>query len=204
MAEDTTQSDNSELYKALPVMEVFPYDDYLIEIDENGIMPEFDVAPILINELGSFGNTQRLNFYYDEGVTTIMISFYQDDLLDLVGISKAVKKLDSVNSDISAGLASEDLLEKIDLVKKSKKFTKLLKLDSFTNPPFEPILQELLSTNEVALESDIALELQKLKPKKISKITLGEKEKTAIFSYLNFQLHYARILLGVVIAAKIY
>lgn len=204
MADESTQSDNAELYKALPVMEAFPFSEYLIEVETDDIKPEFDVAPILINELGSFGNTQRLNFYYDEGTTTIMISFYQDDLLDLVAISQEVKKLDSVNDDINLGLESVDLLEKINLVKKSKKFTKLLKLASFTNPPFEPILQELISTNDAVLESAIIMELHKLKPKKICDLNLGEKEKTAIFSYLNFQLHYAKILLGVVIAAKIY
>jgi hypothetical protein len=204
MAEDNIQTDNSELYKALPVMESFPFTEYLIEVEADDIKPEFDVAPILINELGAFGNTQRLNFYYDDGETTIMISFYQDDLLDLVSISSSIKKLDSVNKDIALGLETTDIVEKIDYVKKSRKFSKLLKLDCFANPPFEAILQELISTNGAILESEIVLELQKLKPKKILNINLGEKEKTAIFSYLNFQLHYAKILLGIVIAAKIY
>lgn len=202
MDERGSQDKTSELYKTLPFMEAFPFEEYEIDLESDG--DELEVSPILIKTLGSFGESQHLNFNYVEYDSTIMVSFNREDILEVAEIASKIKKLDSVRLELDFGLRSSEIGTKIDAIKKGRKFIKLLNNENVMGPEFAPFLQEMLSLHEASLESHLILELQKLKPQKLFDFKFTLAERAAIFSYLNFQLHYARILLGVVIAAKIY
>jgi hypothetical protein len=102
------------------------------------------------------------------------------------------------------GLETVDLVKKIKCVQASKKFLKSLLNENITQPRFEFFLTEILNLNEATLEGELIFELQRLKPKRILTEKLTDLELDSIFSYLNFQLHYCKILLGIVIATKIY
>ena len=202
MSENGSQDKTSELYETLPFMELFPFKEYEIDLESDG--SELEVSPILIKTLGSFGESYHVNFNYIEHGATILVSFYLEDILEVAETAKVIKKLDSVRIELEDGIKSNSLVTKVDSIKKARKFIKLLKSDSLENPEFIPFLQEMLALHEAVLESSLILELQKLKLQRILDFKLTTNEKIAIFSYLNFQLHYARILLGIVIAAKIY
>jgi hypothetical protein len=202
MGERGSQNKTSELYETLPFMEAFPFEEYEIDLESDG--DQLEVSPILIKTLGTFGESQHVNFNYVEHDATILVSFHREDILYAVEISSEIKKFDAVRKEIEAGLTSNNILIKVDAIKKGRKFIRLLKNDNLMNPEFAPFLQEMLTLHAVSLESHLILELQKLKPQRILDFKFTPGERMAIFSYLNFQLHYARILLGVVIAAKIY
>ena len=202
MGEKGSQNKTSELYETLPFMEAFPFKEYEIDLESDG--DELEVSPILVKTLGSFGESQLLNFNYVEHDATIMVSFHREDIIQTAEDSAKIKKLDSVRQELEKGIKSNDIVVKIEAIKKGRKFIRLLDNENLMNPEFAPFLQEMLTLHSASLESHLVLELQKLKPQKILDFKLIPAEKIAIFSYLNFQLHYARIILGVVIAAKIY
>jgi hypothetical protein len=205
MSENDSLDKTSELYKDLPFMEAFPFKEYEITLETEGIdSAELGIAPILLNTLGTFGTENHINFNYIENDELVLISFYLEDVVHVSNISQKIKKLNSVKDDLNEGLSSNSLQVKIDHIKKSKKFIKLLESDNLEYAPFTDVLQDMMSINDVTLTSQQVLGIQKLNLLKIQEEDLVTKQREVIVSFLNFQLHYARIILGIVIAAKIY
>ncbi len=204
MGEETGADNNLELYKKFPFMEAFPFDDYSIYFEEEDSKISLEVSPILINTLGSISTSGLINFQYIENDAAVTVSFPQVNVLYITKVVEQIKKLDSVAEELRLGLAENDLETKMQCIKKSKKFLKLFKNESLEFPKFEPFLAEMLNLHEVALESELILELQKLKANRLLRCTLTLNEEAAVLAYLNFQLHYCRIILGIVIAVKIF
>jgi hypothetical protein len=204
MGEAHSANKTPGLYDILPFMEAFPFEDYEIEVEPEGDDISKEVSSILIKTLGAFGASYNINFQYFEDESAVVVSFHEDDILYLTESAVKVKKMDSVLQDLLAGLASSNIKEKIEGIKKSKKFIKQLENDNLTYTRFEPFLSEMLKLNDAVLENELMLELHKLKPKKILEKNLSPEQAGSIAAYLNFQLHYCKILLGIVIAIKIH
>lgn len=205
MSEEESPDRILELYELIPCMEMFPFNEYQIALENEGKGPEeIGVSPLLIKTLGSFGKEQRVAFYYLEEETNIMISIDIDDIKYLIEISKKIKKLNSVNESLIQGLQSDSLEIKMAEIKRSKKFISLLDSDKLNGPPFENVLSDLIEINEVAFTSNQMIGLQRLNFKKLQISELSAAKLHVAKSYLNFQLNYARILLGIIISAKIY
>lgn len=205
MGENGSQNKTLELYETLPFMESFPFEEYEIEVETEGNDPaELGVAPILLNVLGTFGQDEKIIFNYFEKGTAIQISFHLEDVAAIADSSSKIKKLNIFNEILNTAVISDSIEKKIEIIKESKKLIKLLDCENLLYAPFTEVLKDMLELYQVSLTSLQLLGVQKLQSKKLEEDNLSSNQKEAILSYFNFQLHYARIILGVVIAAKIH
>lgn len=205
MGENGSQNKTLELYETLPFMESFPFEEYEIEVETEGNDPaELGVAPILLNVLGTFGQDEKIIFNYFEKGTAIQISFHLEDVAAIADSSSKIKKLNVFNEILNTAVISDSIEKKIEIIKESKKLIKLLDCENLLYAPFTEVLKDMLELYQVSLTSLQLLGVQKLQSKKLEEDNLSSNQKEAILSYFNFQLHYARIILGVVIAAKIH
>lgn len=196
-----------ELCDNLPFMQSFPFMEYSIFLEEipGTSAKDLGINPMVISEVGDLESNTRVNFSYISGESTIMVSFYLDDITYIEANQHLVKKLDSIRKDLDLGLASSDPHEKIQMIKKGRAFVRQLKSISLDSPVFEEVLLDICEITEVNLASNIMLDLHKLNTKgSLKGDDLTKRERDVIATYLDFQLHYAKIVLGVLIAAKIH
>lgn len=196
-----------EICDSLPFMHAFPFKEYTIALQQSQEKSAQDLGinPIIAKSFGEIEPSKRVHFSYEEGDATLLVSFYLDDLKYIENNYRKIKKLDSVLKDLNDGMATNSIEEKIQAIKKGKAFVRLLKSDILNSPQFEGILLDICEILEISLATNVMLDLHKLNVKGV--LTTEEftkKERGAIAAYLNFQLHYAKIILGIVIAAKIY
>lgn len=194
-----------ELMLALPFMAEFPFKDYEIRLVEKGEdFIQLGISPMLINEFGDTGKIESLNFYYSEMGSEVLISIGKYDVEWISEQAESVKKLDSIREAMDAGLKTEDLIEKVKSIKAGKKFTKSIGCDSTLLLDFAEILSDFVKLYDTALNSKIKLGLQKLSEATLKSTEFSERQYKAVSAFFNFQIHYIKILLGIVIAAKIY
>ena len=202
---DGTVDRTSELIAVLPFMAEFPFGEYDITMVERGAdFIKLGVSPILVKEFGDTGKIQSLNFYYIEEGSDISISLYKGDVEWIAEEAANVKKVDALCKILDTSLSSEDLILKTRAIKNGRKFSKLLNYDAVTGIDFNELLSEFLSIYDTHLNSKIKLGLQKLSEATLKSTEFSEKQFKAVNAFLNFQIHYIKILLGIVIAAKIY
>jgi hypothetical protein len=203
--QDGTVDRTSELMTVLPFMAEFPFGDYDIMMVEKGEdFIKLGVSPILVKEFGDTGKIQSLNFYYIEEGSDISISLYRGDVEWIADEAKYVKKIDALRKTLDDSLSSDDLILKTKAIKIGRKFSKLLNCDAVTGIDFGELLSDFLMIYDTHLNSKIKLGLQKLSEATLKSTEFSEKQFKAVKAFLNFQIHYIKILLGIVIAAKIY
>lgn len=202
---DGTVDKTSELTTVLPFMAEFPFGEYDILMVERGEdFIRLGVSPILVKEFGDTGKIQSLNFYYIEEGSDISISLYRGDVEWIAEEAVHVKKIDALRKILDDSLSSDDLILKTKAIKTGRKFSKLLNCDAVTGIDFNELLSEFLIIYDTHLNSKIKLSLQKLSEASLKSTEFSEKQFKAVKAFLNFQIHYIKILLGIVIAAKIY
>lgn len=202
---DETVDTTSELLYVLPFMAEFPFGNYDIRMVEKGDdFIRLGVSPILVKEFGDTGKIQSLNFYYIEEGSDISIALYRGDVEWIAEEAIHVKKIDALRKTLDDALSSEDLTLKTKAIKNGRKFSKLLNCDAVTGIDFNDLLSEFLIIYDTHLNSKIKLGLQKLSDATLKSTEFSERQFKAVKAFLNFQIHYIKILLGIVIAAKIY
>ena len=203
--QDGTVDKTSELMTVLPFMAEFPFRDYDIMLVEKG--EDFiglGISPILVKEFGDTGKIQSLNFYYIEEGSNISISLYKGDVEWIADEAKHIKKIDALRKTLDEALCSDDLILKTKAIKTGRKFSKLLNCDAVTGIDFNELISDFLIIYDTHLNSKIKLGLQKLSEATLKSTEFSEKQFKAVKAFFNFQIHYIKILLGIVIAAKIY
>lgn len=205
MGEKAARGKLPKLHEAFPFMSAFPFDEYTIKLEKEGQDPlEMGVAPILVNNLGTLGTGIRVGFFYQEGEASVMVSFFEEDLRIIHDEASRIKKLNSVREELDLALESNDLEIKTIGIKANRKFISQLDIPHLSFQPFGGVLEELIKVHEVNLTSTQKLGLQQLSIKKILNKKPTDKEELVMRSFLNFRLNYIKIVLGIVIAAKIY
>ncbi len=203
--ENRPNGEKLEVYTTFPFMESFPFEEYEITMEKEGVDPsELGISPILLKTLGSFGTENHFNFTYVEVENAFSISFYQEDIAEVAEAADRIKKLDSIAQELQSGLTEQALGKKLELVKQSKKFIKSLKLPNLLFAPMNDVLENILDIHSAVLPNDVIVAVQKLNVQKLESLSLEYSQRKAVESFLNFQLNYAKILLGIVIAAKIH
>jgi hypothetical protein len=203
--QDGTVDRTSELMTVLPFMTEFPFGDYDIMMVERGEdFIQLGVSPILVKEFGDTGKIQNLNFYYIEEGSDISISLYKGDIEWIAEEAIHVKKVDALRKMLDDALSSDDLILKTKAIKNGRKFSKLLNCDTVTGIDFNELVSDFLIIYDTNLNSKIKLGLQKLSEATLKSTEFSERQFKAVRAFLNFQIHYIKILLGIVIAAKIY
>lgn len=186
--------DLSNIYDEFPFMQSFPFNDYHIQLianfDELGYEAPAELADLTVS------------FSYNEKGSDVHIFFIPEDIYFLYEKSKDIKTLDSVRELIDRGLTSPKIEAKTECVLDSVEF--LEKVDkSYANiDNFDGILDDLIGINNADFSIIIADKIKRLLDGESPK--LNKLERDVISSYLNFQLHHAKIILGVIIAAKIH
>lgn len=204
MGENKTKGKTLDIRSVLPYMEAFPYDNYEIVLEEEEDLDPIDISPILLNVFGPLNKDEKVTFKYLEKDSIVQISFYLDDVEYIAAASNKIKKMDSINEDLEKALTTKSLEEKIESIKRSKKFIKLLDSDHLLFAPFTEVLRDMLDLYDTSLIASQILGVQRLQHKKIEEEKLTQKQKDAVSAFFNFQLNYAKIILGIVIAVKIY
>jgi hypothetical protein len=203
--EEIVQDKTTQLFKSIPFMSEFPFDDYEMTIEDLSLpLDQLGIAPILINEIGNTDFMKRVDFYYAEGESSVSISLRKEDIDWLASEAPKIKKLDDLRENLDVALKSKSLIDKVKNIKNSRKF-----LNNFDDPnlhevDFNVTLSEFLELYEISLDSKVKLALQNLNAKSFIKFEFTENQYKAISGFLNFQLHYIKIILGIIIAAKIY
>ena len=194
-----------ELSKVIPFILEFPFKEYDIRLVERGEdFIQLGISPMLVNEFGDTGTIENLNFYYTEGGSDISISINKHDVEWIAEQANLVKKLDSIRKSLDDGLESKSLIDKIKSIKFGKKFTKLIGCDNTLIIDFNELLSEFIELYDATFTSKIKLGLQKLSEATLNSTELSERQYKVASAFFNFQIHYIKILLGIVIAAKIY
>ena len=147
---------------------------------------------------------KRVDFYYSEGDSSVSISLRKDDVEWLASQSGKIKKLNAPREKLDYALASVKIADKMKTIRDSKKFFNSFDEFSLHDFDFNATLFEFLEIYDVSLESRVKFALNNLNIKSFEKFELTEKQQQAVCGFLNFQLHYVKIILGVIIAAKIH
>jgi hypothetical protein len=202
---DEPRDKTSELLDVLPFMSSFPFSDYEITMDERGDdFISLGISPILVNAIGEYGTTNMLNFHYIENDSDVTISLQRCDIEWVAEDVSRIKSIDSIRQKLDNALATNDLSLKMEAIKLGKKFIKKVDPHVIGDISFNGVLNEFLQANDAVLPSKIKLIAQKLTISQFKDQTFSEKQYQALKSFFNFQLHYAKIVLGIVISVKIY
>jgi hypothetical protein len=203
--EEIVYDKTTQLFKSIPFMSEFPFDDYEMTIEDLGLpLDQLGISPILIREIGNVDFMKRVDFYYAEGESSVSISLRKDDIDWLASEAHKIKKLDDLREKLDTALESMSLVDKIKNIKTCRKFLVNFDDPSLYEVDFNLTLSEFLELYEVSLESKVKLALQNLNAKSFIKFDFTENQYRAVSGFLNFQLHYIKIILGIIIAAKIY
>lgn len=203
--DEIVKDKTTKLFEEIPFMSEFPFDDYEITIEDLSLpLEQLGIAPILLSEIGDSNLVKRVDFYYDEGSSSVSISLRKDDIEWLASEANSVKKLDYLCKELDLGIESRNLIEKMKTIKVGRKFLKNFPDPNLHGIDFNVTLSEFLDLYEVGLDSKAKLILQNLNMKGILAIEFTENQYSAVRAFLNFQLHYVKIILGITIAVKIY
>jgi len=193
------------LFESIPFMSYFPFDYYEMTIEDAGLaLDQLGISPILISEIGNSDLMKRVDFYYSEGDSSVSISLRKDDVEWLASQSGKIKKLNAPREKLDYALESPKIADKMKTIRDSKKFFNSFDEFSLHDFDFNATLFEFLQIYDVSLDSKVKLALNNLNIKSFDKFELTEKQQQAVCGFLNFQLHYVKIILGVIIAAKIH
>jgi hypothetical protein len=203
--QDEARDKTSELISELPFISEFPFSEYDIKLIERGDdFIKLGISPILVDEFGDNGTIEHLNFNYTEGDSNISISIARYDVEWVAEQSSKVKKLDAIRKILDDGISGKSLLNKVKAIKKGQKFIDSIDCDNVALIDFRELLSEFLLMYDTALISKTKVGLQKLSEATLKSTEFSERQFKAVSAYLNFQIHYTKILLGIIIAAKIY
>ena len=202
---DEPRDKTSELLDVLPFMSSFPFNDYEITMDERGDDAiSLGISPILVKEIGEYGTTNMLNFHYLENNSEITVSLQAGDVEWITEEADRIKSIDSIRIKLDDALESDDLIKKLEGVRLGRKFIKKVDPYKVGAISFNEVLNDLLEINETTLPSKIKLSAQKSVISQLKDQTFSEKQYRALKAFFNFQIHYAKIILGIVISVKIY
>lgn len=194
----------SKLYAEFPFMQAFPFEEYTFTLEkEDDLTTLSGIDPVVISEAGKFVVPEFVNFYYISKETKVSLSFYTYDIRYILENSKDVKKIDEIREALDYGISATTLLDKIESIKKGEKFLKKLGSSLIVGKSFDGVLDEFLANKGYVVSKS---ELRKIKSKfkTISEDLYDDELKEIIGSFYDIHLHHIKILLGIVIASKIY
>jgi len=172
----------------------FPFEEYEITSGKELELPD--------GEINEYKN-DLYNFTYSIPQSEVTISFHEDDMRFLNEKSNDIQELDSFRKNIDVGLKSNDIKFKFKCIKKNRKFLKRIGSPATKLDTFNDVLNGIQEMNGAKLSDKLIKKIINLNEKMdLSELTIGEEK--SIFSYLNFQLHHVKIMLGVIIASKIH
>jgi len=199
--QQVTAINTSQLYSEFPYLESFPFNNfYRIALTKD--ITSNAIGPYLMDIAYATDETESITFSYKEEPHEIYIYFLKEDIIFFQAKATYIKTLNSVREALDDGLTSMDMSVKAKCVNLSISF--LNKVDpgyaDFGN--FNGILNDLIEISNANFYTLIAEKAKAFLEGRTVKLTT--KERDVLTSYFNFQLHHAKIILGMIIAAKIH
>jgi hypothetical protein len=193
--------DVSKIYEEFEFLKSFPFfDQYQLILVKS--IKGTDNGPYLSDVKYSADEEDTIAFAYQEGDHEVHVFFLKEDIYFFSIKANSIDTLDSVNTMLNLGLKEDDLVKKAWSVTESLDF--LEKVDKgygdFDN--FDSVLNDFIGLNDAVITTAIVSKLQALMSGK--KPRMNKIEKSSIRSYLDFQLHHAKIILGMIISVKIH
>ncbi len=204
MEEEYDYESAAELYELVPFLQAFPFDDYEIVLEKDSFDPEkMGISPIILSQVQGLESPEMINFYFVDGETQAMVTLYTQDLLYLQEISGEVEKLNSTNESLTKGISSNSLQQKIESIKQNLEFVEEIGFNFVGSGIFVSLLDDLLEVHGLDMPAKTRTLVRTLSSK-VNENRFTADELKVVTSYYNFLLNHMRILLGIVIAAKIY
>lgn len=192
--------------EVVPFMEAFPFNEYdIIVKSPEPVKKRTDVSQILLDTIGDFTETKvPIDFLFLEGDNQLMITFQSKDLEEIAKESTGIIKFDLLRKYLDKALESTDIEYKIKIIKLSRKFIQTNLPSLLLNESVITVLSELLELNEIRLSQNQIIALSKYSYTKFVKESATPNQLEIVRTYLNFHLHYSKIILGIIISSKIF
>lgn len=181
-----------------PFLENFPFSEFTFEpgetlavaVDEDGEVTVSEVEPVM------------MKFVYEKDGSSITVFVFDQELQWMNDISKNVKDLNEAAKIIDIAIESNDLLVKRDGSVYADVWCNQLRDHKFklSYSTSGEILMNLVKSPEELVS--IINKIRKLNSKS-GIVGLSANECRIALTYYQFQLIYAKLLLGIIIAAKI-
>jgi hypothetical protein len=199
VAQDRTLS---KVYANYPFLRNFPFQDFHIEAEElkkpqteDG---EFAMAASPIT------NPFIINFVYTREKQKTAISVFDRELDWLSARAETITELDDIVKIINESLPTNDIIKKRDAVLVVEHWLKKIADDRATlnYSTFNDILMRLIGVTQLKETVQLINNINKLSSG-ANVIKMDKKQYDIIMTYYDFQMIYCKLVLGIIIAAKI-
>lgn len=199
VAQDRTLS---KVYANYPFLRNFPFQDFHIEAEElkrpQAEDGEYVTMPVSVT------NPFVINFVYTRDKQKTAISVFDRELAWLSTRAETISQLDDIAHIINDGLTSGDITKKRDAVLVIEHWLKKIADDRATlnYSTFNDILMRLIGVTQLKETVQLINNINKLSSG-ANVIKMDKKQYDIIMTYYDFQMIYCKLVLGIIIAAKI-
>lgn len=199
VAQDRTLS---KVYASYPFLRNFPFQDFQVEAEELK-KPQTEDGEYAMTTT-SVTNPFIINFVYTREKQKTAISVFDRELDWLSTRAESITELDSIVSIINEGLLSGDIIKKRDAVLVVEHWLKRIADDRATlnYSTFNDILMRLIGVTQLKETVQLINNINKLSSG-ANVIKMDKKQYDIIMTYYDFQMIYCKLVLGIIIAAKI-
>lgn len=196
---------DTSIFDIFPFLLSFPFHDYSITLEQGAdYLDDLGIDPIVLSAGGGgIAAPDFVNFQHTGEENKITLSFYTYDISFIINNCSHILKFDDVRKSIDDGLDSLDIGEKLKSIKIGEKLVRKIGKSLVAGSSFNKLFDDLLKNNGHSLRADVIRDI-KLKRLKVPEYEYTEVEKSIIRSFYDLHLHHLKILLGIVIAIKIY
>lgn len=195
---------DGRIYEIFPFMRSFPYSDYELELEkQESNSSSSSINPIIIEAAGGIVEPNLITFTTVGLIANISLSFYSYDIKYVRDVSPKVRKMDEISRVLIEAIESTEFKVKLDAIKIGTRFLKKIGSSLAVTESFNKILDGFMEAQQMSLTTNEEKMVKKLKSD-INQDDFDEDAQEIILEFYNLHLHHIRILLGVVIAAKIH
>ena len=199
VAQDRTLS---KVYANYPFLRNFPFQDFQIEAEELK-RPQLDDGEFVISANSTI-NPFVINFVYTREKQTTAISVFDRELDWLSTRADLITELDDIVHIINEALPAGDIIKKRDAVLVIEHWLKKIEDERSTlnYSTFNDILMRLIGVTQLKETVQLINNINKLSSG-ANVIKMDKKQYDIIMTYYDFQMIYCKLVLGIIIAAKI-
>jgi hypothetical protein len=180
----------------------FPFQDFQIEAEELK-RPQADDGEFVITA-NSMTNPFVINFVYSREKQTTAISVFDRELDWLSTRADLITELDDIVHIINEALPAGDIIKKRDAVLVIEHWLKKIadERSTLNYSTFNDILMRLIGVTQLKETVQLINNINKLSSG-ANVIKMDKKQYDIIMTYYDFQMIYCKLVLGIIIAAKI-